>query len=442
MTKHKSKSLVPTPTKGKGGGKGGASAGGSGKDEVIDLKDCPLALSDLSSVASSSIPRFNSVMRRNDSDAVGMEDLDSLQLELETMLSTTVLRRNHLIEETSTLQNIDKFKGRNRKGPGSPGKRTGGKDGGLSNKKMKLSSGKPSESGKLAKNKHEVSGQAFDPLENEQVKRPDADLQSPSPPKNVIPSKFWNFVEPYCAPIQQDDVKFLEDLIKTHNDLSEYYRTPPLGQHYSIRWAREDMESEKEKGKDENWSEKEEVGKKTDVKPDASPFGELTQRLVQGLIEENLMTSVDDSLDREKGEDDVGSRQSFIQSLNVTNGDTLEKRVKKELEDQGILDPNDDDAEDCNDEILGELVRCQAELKAVSSHNLTQLKRLVKSAREEMARQEVRNRLSDADKEVCEAYKRIASTRSKKKSPSKKERDVAFKALKDRDAILKQLESI
>ena len=53
-----------------------------------------------------------------------------------------------------------------------------------------------------------------------------------------------------------------------------------------------------------------------------------------------------------------------------------------------------------------------------------------------------RERLSEADKEVCEAYKKIALARSKKKSPSKKEKDVAWKALKDREMILKQLESV
>ena len=51
-------------------------------------------------------------------------------------------------------------------------------------------------------------------------------------------------------------------------------------------------------------------------------------------------------------------------------------------------------------------------------------------------------RLAEADKEVQEAYKKIALARSKKKSPSKKEKDVAWKALKDREAILKQLESV
>ena len=51
-------------------------------------------------------------------------------------------------------------------------------------------------------------------------------------------------------------------------------------------------------------------------------------------------------------------------------------------------------------------------------------------------------RLAEADKDVCEAYKRIALSRSKKKSPSKKDKDMAWKSLKDREAILKQLEGV
>jgi len=141
-------------------------------------------------------------------------------------------------------------------------------------------------------------------------------------------------------------------------------------------------------------------------------------------------------------EEDAGTRNSFIQSLKVANGDSLERRLKKELEEQGILDPNDSDSDVGTDEIHNELLRCQQELKAVSQHNQTQLKRLAKAAREEMSRQEVRNKLLEADKEVCDAYKRIALARSKKKSPAKKERDQAWKSIKDREAILKQLESI
>merc|ERR1712098_795427 len=241
-------------------------------------------------------------------------------------------------------------------------------------------------------------------------------------PKNETHSRFWQFVEPYCAPIAQDDVKFLEDMLKGYSDMSEYYRVPPLGQHYAIRWAREDLEAEKSKGSDEN----------KNVKADQSPFGELTQRLVQGLMEENMMTQVDDMMLAGGKEEDIGSRNSFIQSLKVANGDSLEKRLKKELEEQGILDPNDDDNDQPNDEILAELTRCQEELKAVSQHNQYQLRRLIRSAWEEMARQEIRVRLAEADQEVRDAYQKIALARSKKKSPGKKEKEVAWKALKDR----------
>merc|ERR1719342_669063 len=113
-------------------------------------------------------------------------------------------------------------------------------------------------------------------------------------------------------------------------------------------------------------------------------------------------------------DEDIGSRNSFIQSLKVANGDSLEKRLKKELEEQGILDPNDDDNDQPNDEILAELTRCQEELKAVSQHNQYQLRRLIRSAREEMARQEIRVRLAEADQEVRDAYQKIALARSKK----------------------------
>ena len=41
-----------------------------------------------------------------------------------------------------------------------------------------------------------------------------------------------------------------------------------------------------------------------------------------------------------------------------------------------------------------------------------------------------------------EAYKRISTARSMKKPPSKKDRDQAWKALKEREIILKTLENV
>merc|ERR1719193_2460230 len=119
------------------------------------------------------------------------------------------------------------------------------------------------------------------------------------------------------------------------------------------------------KGGDENRDVKEETGSKMakkEQKADSSPFGELTQRLVQGLMEENLMSQVDDMMVERAREDEVGTRNSFIQSLKVANGDSLERRLRKELEEQGILDPNEEDGgESGHDAVQQELARCQQE---------------------------------------------------------------------------------
>lgn len=36
--------------------------------------------------------------------------------------------------------------------------------------------------------------------------------------------------------------QMLEDLINNPNDDSDYYKTPPLGRHYTLRWAQEDLQ--------------------------------------------------------------------------------------------------------------------------------------------------------------------------------------------------------
>ena len=69
----------------------------------------------------------------------------------------------------------------------------------------------------------------------------------------------------------------------------------------------------------------------------------------------------------------------------------LKSPLKNFQQLKGILDANDaggDNAVVENDEILEEMRRCQNELKAVSAHNLGQLRRLLKAAKEEMVSSE------------------------------------------------------
>ena len=51
-----------------------------------------------------------SVLRRNEHDGIGLEDVDTLQLELEALLSATVVRKVTLKEEIKVISNIEKYK--------------------------------------------------------------------------------------------------------------------------------------------------------------------------------------------------------------------------------------------------------------------------------------------------------------------------------------------
>lgn len=79
----------------------------------------------------------------------------------------------------------------------------------------------------------------------------DEPLSEPIPPRvirNDAPDRFWASVEPYCAEITQEDIKALDELIKTSEDDSDLYKIPPLGKHYSVRWATEDLLEEQKEG--------------------------------------------------------------------------------------------------------------------------------------------------------------------------------------------------
>lgn len=72
----------------------------------------------------------------------------------------------------------------------------------------------------------------------------------PRIPRNDAPDRFWSSVEPYCAEITNDDLKSLEEMLTVgSDDDADYYKVPPLGKHYSLRWAHEDLQAEQKEGK-------------------------------------------------------------------------------------------------------------------------------------------------------------------------------------------------
>lgn len=128
-----------------------------------------------------------------------------------------------------------------------------------------------------------------------------------------------------------------------------------------------------------------------------------------------------------------------LRDLTIQNSMNLEIRMHKELIEQGILDSDGQKKNQDDDEILTEIKRCQQELSALSNHNVTQLKRLLNLAQEESKRQALKRRITAADNEVIENYKKLILSKQRKIPLTKKEQEKAWMCLRERENLLNQL---
>lgn len=447
------------------------------KEKDRDLKDCPLQFPDLTTVDhTKECPKYTQILARDHNAHISLEELDQVQADIEILLASVGKRLKLLGIENQVLSSLaDKKEGKkNSNGKGSetssqsstPSKRKGVPNSDekdkekQSSKKFKDGDGKasrPSTPTPRTKGKNSQSkGQPDD------VSAPgDASTETPKVQKNDAVNRFWTSVEPFCAPITADDLRVIEELLKSYAEETEYMKIPPLGIHYTQRWAEDDMMEEQSDGakiSDKKRSSEPVNGttnsdassllrkveqKDSDYYMDDSPFGPLTQRLVSALIEDNLMTPIDDCMadTAECGEVPAVSPRAIAKQFNIGNPATLERRIRKELEEQGILEKEEEEEDDPNDEVLAELRKKQQELRAISQQNINILKSLYRQGQEDMERQEMKKKLQAADSEVMDAYRKIQSARLKKKSPTKKEKETIIKVLKERDTIMKSLES-
>jgi len=413
-------------------------------------------------------PRYTAVLSRSTDDGIGIEEVDTLQTELETLLAAAAKRMRHLESEitaTNSWQDnkpipvptpVQGKKERSSSGKGQPEAKRSGKGGDeRPNKKFKDSSGKAAQPPSNIRPKGKAQTPKLEPIkaESSQV----LDLPKQQIIKNDVPNRFWALVEPYCQEITPEDLKVLEDLMRGHEDDAEYHKVPSLGKHYAQKWAAEDLLEEQKEGIKPNEIRRRSSShatsngggdsassllKKATSSDDrlsadfsleggsddeASQFGPLTQRLVSALIEENIMTPLDDgSIEADAAEAATMSPRSLAKQLNISNTAQLERRIKRELEEQGILELMDRPDDNPEDEILSELRKKQSELRVLSQHNQLMTKRLVKLAKEELTRQDLRRKMAAADADVMDAYRKIQAARQKKRTPTKKEKETAF----------------
>ncbi|KAK7099026.1 transcriptional adapter 3-B-like [Littorina saxatilis] len=436
-------------------------------------KDCPLQFPDLTIVNhEEECKRYTAVLGRPTTESISIEELDPLQTDLELLLASVGRRLKLLESEIQILQNWqDKkdiktplIKGKVQVEPPSSNSAKRGKFAASTpddrpTKKFKDSSGKSAAppatvSSPVARAKTKIP----------QVKGHDGDsvhspAELPRVVKNECVDRFWQAMEAYSRPVTEEDIKYLEEQIrKLEDEESLYLKIPPLGRHYREVWAEEDLLEEMTDGNKVNdkrrhtnhsnhtnstattngtngTTDASSLLKKAENSMEDSPYGPLTQRIVSALLEENIMTPMDDII-TDFGENveeaSAISPRMLAKQLNIGNPAALERRIQRELEEQGILEPEDDEVEDDpNDEVLTELKQAQANLKPLIQWKIRHLKDLLKNAKDQQARQQPWKKFEECDAKLHEEYRKLNVARQKKKPNLKKERESVKKVLKE-----------
>lgn len=400
------------------------------------------------------LPKYCAALARPKDGYLPAEDLDAVQLELEMLLSTVALRYRVLKSEYDAIEKEDRRDRKNKfieKAPTSPGKRKRPDDKKSKDRILptfKFSKQRSTTAHSPAQSQHtDDSMDAAPHFSHHNAK----DHTKPIVPKNDTPNKFWLSVEPYCMPLTNEDLKLLDDLLEQYSG-PLVPPIPDLGPHYSTTWAAEDLKEEqdnsnsnsKAKGRGHLTQNNDVNGivKKGEKLMGEGVTGPLTQRLVSALIEENLINDGLSNADSNSSSENTTNTSSTLRSLNfMKNGITIEKLVKKELIEQGILDP-DDYEKGQEDEILAEIKRVLAELSAIAEYNSSELKRLHGAAKEELKRLEVKRKLDSVDQEIIEMYKKVLTAKQKRRQLTDQEKDDIFKLTEEQKKLSDLLEGM
>lgn len=262
----------------------------------------------------------------------------------------------------------------------------------------------------------------------------------------------------------------MEDSLTSRVDINEYYKIPPLGRHYSEIWNKEDFieehsqssKIEKKRNGNTPLSNVENVeskflhidlSKHQNEDVEQCPYGSFTQRLVAALVDENIMAPMTESelQDVVRVDDDVKTEKNSQSSSNSTSKKApilnytknLENAIKDELFALGLIDSVIDDEHDfeADDEILSELRKCQSELKALRSHNKQSVNKLAARARTAMKKQDARLKAKVVDGEVVDIFRRFTAMKAKKKGFSRKDREMAWKAVREREQLWRMVDN-
>ncbi|CAG9855153.1 unnamed protein product [Phyllotreta striolata] len=319
------------------------------------------------------LPKYTSILAKTGENTVSMDDLDLLQQDLEKLLSTSAVRIRYLLAEIGETDKNDE----------SHDKKADVKTS-LKRKRIK---GKP---------KHKD----FKALPKFRAEKCHSD-------------KFWASIEPLCANVTKDDVVFLDTLIQEYSKEIDI-KIPEIGEHYANNWSDEIINEEQHLGKAHKKSSSTNDIKKNGLHTMVETFSmPQTQRLLAGLIEERVLHNHPKNGEVTKSNKVKGTDYAKMKSsLNSQKlGTCLDRRLKKELMEQGIITLEDMSKSIPDDEILSEIKKCQQELTTVNDYNIGELNKLKAVVENDFHSNELKEQLEKVDKEVLDLYNKIIIAR-------------------------------
>lgn len=233
---------------------------------------------------------------------------------------------------------------------------------------------------------------------------------------NQIPiNVFWNYIEPFFKPIDEDDLKYLDD--PSHVMDVAPFVIPPLGLHYERIWYEQYGYVVPNSGGD--------ITKKTsrllsEQNGNSKNQVQLRDRLLSALLDTGANDNFEDG---GEGDDfclgDEPESNSIVDDASTSV--TLDDRLRNSLSELGFTDLTSSRDYQENDEICVEMRSIQRQLREQIVINQYRKKRLAEFIRTKLASQEFYSLIGDLDKQVDGIFqKRIKSAKKKKSATSSK----------------------
>lgn len=411
------------------------------------------------------LPKYHAALMRPVGSDLPPDDLEPIQAELETLLSTVALRYRVLKSE---LESNDSRRTKHLdRAPISPDKRRRGAPSGSGKPRKFSSANSPLSHPPTKMSKLKTSSASPAPSQHTDDSS-DVSIHNPKNlyHRNDTPNKFWLSIEPYTVPITQEDIRLLDGLLEEYSGVLAP-QVPELGPHYTQQWGIEDVKEEQDAGSPQFKGKKTPNGQQNgDVmrvlrnskKMGDGITGPFTQRLVSALIEENLIgdghstaTATATSTENSNSSlENIPNNTNMVHTRSAANqlknGIAIERRVRKELIEQGMLEAKDaapgGERQDDVDEVLMEIQRVRSDLMAIAESNTNQLSTLKEVALDEIKRLEIKRKLDDVDHEIIEQHKRIQLAKQKGRVLSKAERDEILRLTEKQKKLSHELDCL